>query len=374
MLRTGLVASLFLLAAQPSLAQDNHTSQQHDFKLVEVTNGLDHPWGMAFLPDGRILITERDGPALRLVEGGVLHPSPIAGLPDNISTPGQGGLLDITLHPNFATNQVLYLSYAGKGDGGVGTEVLRARLVGHHLKDVETVFQVFPKTGGSAHYGSRLQFGAEGELYVTVGDRYNYMNEAQNPANHLGSILRLTDEGKAFKDNPFSDTVGKKPEIYTFGHRNPQGLTVRHTDGSLWAHEHGPRGGDEVNKLKAGANYGWPAITYGIDYSGRTISDKTHAAGMEQPVVYWDPSIAPSGMAFYKGDKFPNWQDDLFVGALAGQHLRRLEMEGDQVVDQEVLLDELARIRDVRNAPDGYLYILTDESDGKLYRLEPSVQ
>lgn len=374
MFKVSLAVSLFLFAATPVLAQDKHTSQQHDFKLVEVTSGLDHPWGMAFLPDGRILVTERDTPALRLVEGGVLHPNPIAGLPDTISTSGQGGLLDIALHPNFANNRLLYLSYAGKGKDGVGTEVVRAKLVGHQLTELETVFQVSPKTGGSAHYGSRLRFDRDGHLYITIGDRYSYMQEAQNPANHLGSIIRLSDDGDIPADNPFARSLDKRAEIYSYGHRNPQGLTLRPSDGSIWAHEHGPRGGDEVNKLKAGANYGWPAITYGIDYSGLSISDKTHAPGMEQPVVYWDPSIAPSGMAFYDGDKFPNWRDDLFVGALAGQHLRRLELQGDQVIEQEILLDDLARIRDVRSAPDGYLYVLTDESDGKLYRLEPSVQ
>lgn len=374
MFKASLAVSLFLFAATPALAQDKYTSQQHDFKLVEVTSGLDHPWGVAFLPDGRILVTERDTPALRLVEGGVLHPNPIAGLPDTISTSGQGGLLDIALHPNFANNRLLYLSYAGKGKDGVGTEVVRAKLVGHQLTELETVFQVSPKTGGSAHYGSRLHFDRDGHLYITIGDRYSYMQEAQNPANHLGSIIRLSDDGDIPADNPFARSQDKRAEIYSYGHRNPQGLTLRPSDGSIWAHEHGPRGGDEVNKLKAGANYGWPAITYGIDYSGLSISDKTHAPGMEQPVVYWDPSIAPSGMAFYDGDKFPNWRDDLFVGALAGQHLRRLELQGDQVIEQEILLDDLARVRDVRSAPDGYLYVLTDESDGKLYRLEPSVQ
>lgn len=371
MFKVSCAVSLFLLAATPVLADGNYSSQQQDFKLVEITGGLEHPWGMAFLPDGRILVTERDAPALRLIEGATLHPNPISGLPDNISTSGQGGLLDIALHPDFATNNLLYLSYAGKGKDGVGTEVVRAKLVGHQLTQVDVIFQVTPKTAGSAHYGSRLQFDGEGNLYVTVGDRYSYMQEAQNPRNHLGSIMRLTEEGRVPADNPFADSVDKRAEIYSFGHRNPQGLTVRPKDGTIWEHEHGPRGGDEVNKLKAGANYGWPAITYGIDYSGMTISDKTHAQGMEQPVVYWDPSIAPSGMTFYNGDKFPNWQDDLFVGALAGQHLRRLEMEEDKVVEQEVLLEDLARIRDVQSAPDGYLYFLTDEGDGKLYRLEP---
>jgi len=363
--------TFLLIFAFPVQGDDIYKSKDHDFKLVTISNDLNHPWGMAFLPNGDMLVTERDEPALRLIRDGKLDPKPIAGLPLHINTSGQGGLLDVVTHPDFMENRLIYFSYAGKMKGRSGTEVARARLVDHRLENLEIIFAVDPKTGGSAHYGSRLQFDKDGLLYITVGDRYSYMKEAQNPVNHLGSIMRIKDDGRIPISNPFINHSTYRAEIFSYGHRNPQGLTMRATDGSIWAHEHGPRGGDEVNKLKAGANYGWPAITYGIDYSGATISDKTHLPGMEQPVVYWDPSIAPSGMDFYDGSVFPKWQGDLFVGALAKRHLRRLVMKGDQVVDQEVLLKGLARIRDVKTGPDGYLYILTDQDQGGIYRLEP---
>ncbi|NVK19710.1 MAG: PQQ-dependent sugar dehydrogenase [Methylocystaceae bacterium] len=363
--------TVLFFSLSPVQADEVYRSQEHDFKLVPITEDLSHPWGLAFLPNGDMLITERDKPALRLLSNGQLHPKPIIGLPDHIKTSGQGGLLDVTLHPDFEQNRLIYFSYAGSQQGRAGTEVARAKLVNHRLEHLETIFSVTPKTGGSAHYGSRLQFDKNGLLYITVGDRYNLMNEAQNPANHLGSIMRITDDGGAPMDNPFAKHPTYRPEIFSFGHRNPQGLTMRPSDGTIWAHEHGPRGGDEVNKLKAGANYGWPAITYGIDYSGATISDKTHLQGMEQPIVYWDPSIAPSGMEFYDATAFPNWQGNLFVGALAQRHLRRLVMQGDQVVEQEVLLKGFARIRDIKTGPDGFIYILTDHDNGGLYRLEP---
>jgi len=360
------------LATAPAAAQQNiEQSEQQDFRAVTLARGLDHPWGMAFLPDGGILITERRGD-LRLFKGGELQKAPIAGTPE-VEARGQGGLLDVALHPDFAENRLVYLSYAGAGPGGAGTEVARARFDGTRLEDLEVIFQAEPKTSGGAHYGSRLAFDREGLLYITLGDRRSYMEEAQKPSSHLGSILRVHDDGEIPADNPFVGVEGTKAEIFSYGHRNVQGLALRPADGRLWAHEHGPRGGDEVNLLKAGANYGWPAITYGIDYSGAIISDKSEAPGMEQPVVYWDPSIAPSGMTFYDGDLFPQWRGDLFVGALAGRHLRRLEMEGDQVVGQEELLGGLReRIRDVRSGPDGHLYILTDAGNGRLIRLEPA--
>jgi glucose/arabinose dehydrogenase len=279
----------------------------------------------------------------------------------------------VALHPDFAANRLIYLSYAGNGPDGAGTEVARARFDGESLDGLEVIFRAEPKTPGSAHYGSRLVFDRDGRLYISLGDRRNYMQEAQNPASHLGSVIRVEDDGGVPGDNPFVGVEGTRPEIFSYGHRNVQGLALRPSDGSIWAHEHGPRGGDEVNRLKAGANYGWPAITYGIDYSGAIISDKTAAPGMEQPVVYWDPSIAPSGMTFYDGDRFPQWQGDLFVGALAGRHLRRLEMDGDSVAGQEELLGGLReRIRDVRSGPDGYIYLLTDSGNGRLIRLEPA--
>ena len=345
-------------------------SQQHDFRSVTLADGLDHPWGLAFLPEGGILITERSG-ALRLFSGGKLQPAPVKGSP-RVAASGQGGLLDVALHPDFAENRLVYLSYAGEADGKAGTEVARGRFDGTSLSGLEVIFRAQPKTPGRAHYGSRLVFDRAGRLYISLGDRRNYLQEAQNPANHIGSIVRLNDDGSLPADNPFIGETGKRPEIYSYGHRNVQGMTLRPGSDEIWAHEHGPRGGDELNLIKPGANYGWPAITYGIDYSGAVISDKTAAPGMEQPVVYWDPSIAPSGMAFYEGDRFPAWQGDLFIGALAHRHLRRLEMEGSEVVGQEELLRDLGqRIRDVAAGPDGFLYVLTDSSDGRLIRLEP---
>ncbi len=370
----GLALSLACVAV--AAAQDIERSEQHDFRTVTLARGLDHPWGMAFLPENGpsgagILITERSG-ALRLYRDGKLQARAVAGTP-KVSASGQGGLLDVVLHPDFADNRLVYLSYAGASDGKAGTEVARGRFDGTALSDLEVIFRAQPKTPGSAHYGSRLVFGNDGKLYVSLGDRRNYMREAQNPANHIGSIVRLNDDGSLPDDNPFTGDTGKRPEVFSYGHRNVQGMALRPGSNEIWAHEHGPRGGDELNLLKAGANFGWPAITYGVDYSGAVISDKTAAPGMEQPVVYWDPSIAPSGMAFYDGDAFPQWKGDLFVGALAHRHLRRLEMDGRQVVGQEELLRDLRqRIRDVRAGPDDYLYVLTDSSDGRLLRLEPA--
>ena len=347
-------------------------SRQADFSLKEIVQGLDHPWGMAFLPDGDILITERSG-QLRIVRDGQLDPDPIRGLPE-IYVSGQGGLLDITLHPRYSENKLVYFSFSAQDIEGAGTEIARGRFAEDSLEQVETIFVAEPKTSGRNHYGSRIVFGPDGTLLITVGDRYSYMQEAQNPSNHLGSTLRINDDGSVPDDNPFVSQPSAKPEVYSYGHRNSQGLTIRPGLNQIWSHEHGPRGGDEVNIIRPGANYGWPAITYGIDYSGAIISELTEAPGMEQPVVYWDPSIAPSGMSFYDGTDFPEWRGDLFIGALKDTHLRRLELDGDTVIEQEELLKELdQRIRDVRQGPDGFLYVLTDSStpNGKLFRIEP---
>jgi len=359
-----------VLTSLPAFAQKIFTSDKHSFTLTEIAGGLEHPWGFAFLPGGDILITERAG-RLRILRGGKLDPQPIEGLPKTVFVSGQGGVLDVALHPHFKENKFVYLSYAAGTRSKAGTEVLRARLSGNRLEDVTVIFKSDPKTPGSAHYGSRLAFSDDGTLFITIGDRYDLLKEAQNPANHLGTVIRIKDDGSVPKDNPFVGKPNVRPEIYSYGHRNPQGLTIRPSDRSIWLHEHGPRGGDELNKLKRGANYGWPAITYGIDYSGAIISDKTHAEGMEQPIIQWTPSIAPSGMAFYEGGKFPSWQGNLFIGALAKRHLRRIELKGDRVVSEEILLEGMARFRDVRQGPDGYLYILIDDSEGQLLRLDP---
>ncbi|WP_420403336.1 PQQ-dependent sugar dehydrogenase [Nisaea sp.] len=346
-------------------------SERHAFRAVALAEGLAHPWGLAFLPDRRILVTEREGGLLLFgADGG--EPVSVSGLPE-FHASGQGGLLDVALHPGFASNGLLYLSYSGRGAGGAGTEVARARLSGNSLVGLEVIFRQQPKVSGGRHFGSRLAFAPDGTLFVSMGDRGGYMEEAQNPANHIGTVVRLNDDGTVPADNPFVGRPGVRPEIYSYGHRNVQGMALRPGTDVIWTHEHGPRGGDEVNILRPGRNYGWPAITYGIDYSGAIISDKTAAPGMEQPVIYWVPSIAPSGMDFYVGDRFPRWRGDLFVGALAGSHLRRLTLEGDRVTGQEVLLEEFGeRIRAVKQGPDGLLYVLTDSYDGQLLRLEPS--
>jgi glucose/arabinose dehydrogenase len=346
-------------------------SERHAFRVVQFADGLAHPWGLAFLPDRRILVTEREG-GLRLFEASGAGGGDVSGIPEFYAS-GQGGLLDVALHPDFASNGLIYLSYAGRGAGGVGTEVARARLTGNTLTELKVIFRQQPKVSGGRHFGSRLAFAPDGTLFVSLGDRGGYMREAQNPENHIGTVVRLNDDGSVPADNPFVGRPGVRPEIYSYGHRNVQGMALRPGTDVIWAHEHGPRGGDEVNILRPGRNYGWPAITYGIDYSGAVISDKTAAPGMEQPVVYWVPSIAPSGMDFYDGDRFPNWRGDLFVGALAGSHLRRLTLDGDKVTGQEVLLEDLGeRIRAVKSGPDGLIYVLTDSYDGQLLRLEPA--
>ena len=368
---TVLIAALW---HGPAVA-DVYSSEQHDYRVETVASGLAHPWGMAFLPGGEMLVSERDG-RLRVVRDGKLEPEAISGLP-RMMVGGQGGLLDVALDPDHSDNGLIHFAYAGGSPGNAGTEVARGRLDldAMALRDVETIFRVQPKTPGSAHYGGRLQFHPDGTLFVTLGDRYSYMDQAQNLENHLGTIVRINPDGSVPDDNPFAGREDAKPEIYTYGNRNVQGIALRPGTTTVWFHEHGPRGGDELNILQPGVNYGWPEITYGIDYSGAIISEKTKAPGMEQPVVYWDPSIAPSGMTFYDGDKFPEWRGDIFLGALAHRHLRRLEMDGDKVVGQEELLGDLnARIRDVVEGPDGLLYVLTDASDGRILRLEPADQ
>jgi aldose sugar dehydrogenase len=367
-----IFATLLCLAAAPAAAQGSiEQSAAHDFRVETLASGLENPWGMAFLPDGGILITERPG-RLRLYKDGELRADAIAGTPE-VYASGQGGLLDVALHPDFADNGLVYLSYAGEAGGEAGTEVARARFDGSALHDLEVIFRVRPKTPGTAHYGSRLVFDRDGRLYASFGDRRNYMAESQQLGSHIGTVVRLDADGGVPADNPFVGRDGAQPEIFTYGHRNVQGMALHPASGAVWTNEHGPRGGDEVNPLKPGANYGWPEVTHGVDYSGAVISERKEAPGMEPPLVVWVPSIAPSGMAFYQGDLFPEWRGDLFVGALAGRHLRRLEMDGDRVVGQEELLTGLReRIRDVRSGPDGYLYLLTDHSDGRLLRLEPA--
>lgn len=349
-----------------------NSGEEHAFRVVTVTPGLEHPWGLAFLPDGRRLVTERPG-RLRLVAAdGALDPRPITGLPP-IAVHGQGGLLDVALHPRFADNGLIYLSYAARDASGVGTEVARGRLVDHRLENVEVLFRQQPKSGGGRHFGARLVFDRQGYLYITLGDR-GEQDRAQKMDDLAGKVVRLHDDGRIPADNPFANRPGARPEIYSLGNRNVQGAALHPDTGELWAQEHGPQGGDEVNVIRAGRNYGWPVITYGVEYVvGTKIGEGTRKPGMEQPLHVWVPSIAPSGMAFYRGDRFPRWRGDLFVGALKDQMLVRLRFDGEKLVREERLLKgKLGRIRDVRAGPDGYLYLLTDSPDGVIARLEPT--
>ena len=349
-------------------------TQEHVVRLVKVVEGLEYPWGLAFLPDGRMLVTERPG-RLRIVgKDGKLVPQAVAGLPQ-VAVHGQGGLLDVALHPRFTQNDLVYLSYAARGEGGISTEVARGRLSANRLENVEVIFRQQPKSGSGRHFGSRLVFDREGYLYITLGDRGD-MERAQKADDHAGSVIRLHDDGRVPADNPFVGKPGWKPEKYTFGNRNIQGAALHPRTGQLWTHEHGPQGGDEVNVIRAGVNYGWPVITYGVNYGiGTKIGEGAHKPGMAQPLHYWVPSIAPSGMAFYTGNRFPAWRGDLFLGALRDQVLVRLKLDGDKIVSEERMLKNvLGRIRDVRSGPDGYLYLLTDESNGALTRIEPAGQ
>ena len=344
-------------------------SERHRFRLTVVASGLEHPWSLAFLPDGAMLVTERPG-RLRVIRDGALDPTPVSGVPE-VAAVGQGGLLDVALHPRFRDNRLVYLSYAGKGRGGAGTEVARGRLSEGRLEDLEILFAVRPKSRGGRHFGSRLVFGAQGHLYVTAGERGD-PDRAQDLGDAAGSVIRLTEDGAVPPDNPFVGRAGARPEIFSIGHRNPQGLARHPETGRIWEVEHGPRGGDEVNVIEAGVNYGWPVITYGMSYAGFPIGEGSEKPGMAQPVTYWVPSISPSGMAFYTGAAFPAWRGNLFVGALSGELLVRLELDGERVVREERLLEEFGeRIRDVRQGPDGFLYLLTDAPDGALLRLEP---
>ena len=348
-----------------------YESEAADFRITEVVDGLEHPWAVAFLPGGDLLVTERPGRLLRLDPEGDERAA-VDGLPE-ITAERQGGLLDVVLHPEYADNGWLYLSYVAADDAGdQTTHVSRFRLDGTRLTDREDLFVATPFTSGGRHFGSRLAFDGDHHLYITVGDRGD-RDRAQDPQQHIGKTVRLTDDGAIPGDNPFVAVDDAAPGLYTLGHRNAQGL-ARHPDtGAMWLHEHGPRGGDEINILEAGENYGWPETTFGREYFGPRIGPEPPVDGFRPPIHHWTPSIAPSGMAFYTGDAFPEWQGDLFVGALAGTHLERLELDGDEVVHSETLLDHRSqRIRDVRQGPDGALYLLVDSGSAPLLRIAPA--
>jgi glucose/arabinose dehydrogenase len=359
----------------PPLPQIYETSE-HRIRVVEVAGGLANPWSLAFLPNGDMLVTERAG-RLRIVRNGVLDPAPIAGVPE-VRITVLGGLLDVLLHPDFAANGILYLSYAKGGEGDLSTTaVSRGRFDGTQLDDVEEIFVAENWSTSPTNFGGRMVFGRDGKLYLTVGERQE-QDRAQNTMLHGGKVLRLNEDGSAPADNPFVGKEGYLPEIYSLGHRSIQGLAVHPETGAIWENEHGPLGGDEINVIQPGKNYGWPLVTYGRDYDGSVISELTSRPDLEPPLMYWVPSIAISGLTFYTGDAFPEWKGNAFVGSMmAGRirwtgHVQRLTFENGQPIQREPILVEIRqRIRDVRAGPDGLLYVLTDQNPGVVLRLEP---
>jgi glucose/arabinose dehydrogenase len=358
-------------------------TEHYTVRAISVINNLYHPWGLAFLPDGRLIITERRG-TMRVVDNGKLVEKPIEGIP-TATEHGQGGLMDVVLHPKYAENGWIYWSYnAGKANE-FGTELARGKLAGTResplMTNVEVLFRMQPKSAARQHFGSRIVFDRQGYLYLTLGDRGDSPDKgaahrAQQLNDHGGKSIRLHDDGRIPIDNPFVKTPGARAEIFSFGHRNMQGAALHPETGRIWAHEHGPQGGDEVNILTGGANYGWPVITYGANYgTGTKIGEGSSKEGIAAPLHVWIPSIAPSGMAFYTGNNFPKWKGNLFVGALAKQTLARLTLNGEKIVSEERMFDgKLGRIRDVRQGPDGNIYLLTDSREGELIRIEMAKQ
>ena len=339
-------------------------------KVTEIATNLAHPWGLAVLPDGSMLVTEREG-RLRVIRNGKLVEAPIAGIPAVLNE-GQGGLFDVVLHPDFASNNLVYLSFAKGSMEANHTAIVRGVYDGTRLSNIQTVFDAVPNKSSAAHFGGRMMFMPDKSLILTLGDGYAYKDKAQDLSSDLGKVIRILDTGQPAPGNPFLGQAGKRSEIFSYGHRNVQGLARDPVSGIIYAHEHGPKGGDEINILEAGKNYGWPVITYGVDYSGAPISLKNKEPGMEQPITYWVPSIAPSGMAFYSGNMFPAWKGDLIVTALSGQHVRRVDLDKGVVAKQEIYLaDRDERYRHVVQAPDGALLVLTDSGNGKVLRLTP---
>jgi glucose/arabinose dehydrogenase len=381
MLRPFLAATAALfLAAAPALAQATvYKSSEHDYRIVTVAEGLQNPWGMAFLPGGDILVTERPG-RLRVIRGGKLLERPVDGVPAVVAR-GQGGLLDVVAHPQFAANRFIYLSFSkpvGENNAAT-TAVIRAKFEGDRLTDVREVF-VAQTRGAPGHFGSRLAFDRNGFLFVTVGDRQVppagdlSAHPAQDVSNHHGTINRIHDDGRVPSDNPFVGKEGARPEIWSFGHRNPQGLAFDE-DGNLWSTEHGPQGGDELNLIEPGKNFGWPVIGFGVNYrTGAIIHQGTTRQGMEQPRYVWVPSIGVSGLMVYTGDKFPNWKGSIFAGGLVGEQIARFSRTGTTVELEDVIVRRQGRVRDVRQGPDGFIYVAIEDREGKpspIVRLEP---
>ena len=358
-------------AQGPAAKSPTPPSTRGVVRAESVARGLEHPWGLSFLPDGRMLVTERPG-RLRIVGADGTLSAPLAGVPA-VAASGQGGLLDVALDPRFGENRLVYLSFSEPGEGGTaGTAVLRARLTEGGLEGVQVIYRQQPKLRGAGHFGSRLVFGTDGTLFITQGDRQSYRDSAQSLSAGMGKVMRVNSDGTVPRDNPFVGRAGVLPAIWSYGHRNVQAAALDPATGQLWTGEHGAQGGDELNHPEAGKNYGWPVITYGVDYSGARIGVGAAKAGMEQPVYFWDPVIAASGMAFYTGDRYPGWKGHLFIGSMTPGGLVRLELVNGQVAREERYLGELGeRIRDVQQGPDGFLYLLTDSPTGQVLRVVP---
>lgn len=386
-MRTSTPVAVLLLASLLAAGCDARTGpatvsgevpEAQGWRTEVVAEGLVHPWGIAWLPDGAALVTERPG-RLRLIRDGRLDPQPVAGVPAVLAE-GQGGLLDVALHPRFAENRLVYLTLSVGTPEANRTALARGRLEGHTLRDPGIIFQNADAKSGGQHFGSRLLWLPDGSLLMSIGDGgnpplsfagANIRDQAQNPATHFGSILRLRDDGSPHPDNPFGRQPGARPELWSIGHRNVQGLALDPASGRVWANEHGSRGGDELNLVEGGGNYGWPVVTYSNEYWGPPVSAETSRPGIAEPVLVWTPSKAPSGLAVYTGDRYPGWKGNLFSGALKFQQIRRLVVDGTRVAGEEKLTIG-RRVRDVRQGPDGYLYVLTDEPKGQLLRILPA--
>lgn len=373
---TALPAVLLFMSSTPMFAEVTNAppARSRALKIEVIAKDLENPWGLQFLPDGRLLVTEKSG-QLRIVtkEGEVSEP--VAGIPE-VDPKDQGGLLDVLVAPDFADSGTIFFSYSEpRGGGKNGTSVARARLIleadAGKLEDLKVIFRQEPAAASGLHFGSRLVLARDGSLFVTTGERNALRAEAQNPANHIGKVIHITPDGEPAADNP--KLPGWDAKVWSIGHRNIQGAALNPATGKLWTVEHGARGGDELNIPEKGKNYGWPVITWGVDYSGAKIGEGTTKAGMEQPIYYWVPSIATSGLAFYTGDLFPEWKGNAFVGGLKSMQIQRLVLDGEKVVGVEKLLDDQnSRVRDIRQGPDGALWVITDETDGRVLRLTPA--
>lgn len=378
-----IAAVLALSVAGAAMAQEPGEFRQskfHDYRVVTVADGFEVPWSIAFLPGGDMLVTERPG-RLRIIRDGRLLPDPVPGVPEVLAE-GQGGFLDVVPHPDFGANRLIYVSYSKPYEDGEGatTAIARARFENDALHDLEDLFVADSR--GRGHYGSRIVFDGEGHIFFSVGDRQApsrgdlEAHPAQDRSNHHGTINRLNEDGSIPEDNPFVGMTGVEPSIYSYGHRNPQGLVMDMESGDLWATEHGPQGGDELNRIVAGANYGWPVVGFGVNYgSGTTIHEGTMREGWQNPAYVWVPSIGASGLTLYTGHRFPAWRGSLFAGGLSGEVVYRFTLDGDRVVQHETLLEGMGRVRDIREGPDGYIYVALERRDGEptpIVRLEPA--